>query len=86
MVVVAIREATPKGIVKDHSVNEAVVVRTRKEIKRKDGSYIRFDDNAVVILEKGKKTPMGTRIFGPISRELKDRGYDKIASLAPEVI
>jgi large subunit ribosomal protein L14 len=86
MVVVAVQEALPKGMVKDHSVNEAVVVRTKKEIKRKDGSYIRFDDNAVVLLEKGKKTPMGTRIFGPISRELKDKGYDKIASLAPEVI
>jgi large subunit ribosomal protein L14 len=86
IVVVAVHEAMPKGMVKDHSVNEAVVVRTRKEIKRADGSYIRFDDNAVVLLEKTKKTPMGTRIFGPIARELKDRGFDKIASLAPEVI
>lgn len=86
IVVVAVQEAAPKGLVKDHSVHEAVVVRTRKEIKRADGSYIRFDDNAVVILEKGKKTPQGSRMFGPISRELKDRGFDKIASLAPEVI
>ena len=86
VVVVAVHEALPKGMVKDHSVNEAVVVRTTKELRRKDGSYIRFDDNAVVILEKGKKTPMGTRIFGPIARELKDKGFDKIASLAPEVI
>jgi large subunit ribosomal protein L14 len=86
IVVVAVHEALPKGMVKDHSVNEAVVVRTTKELRRKDGSYIRFDDNAVVILEKTKKTPMGTRIFGPVARELKDKGFDKIASLAPEVI
>lgn len=86
IVVVAVQEAAPRGMVKDHSVNQAVVVRTAKEVRRKDGSYIRFDDNAVVILEKTKKTPIGSRIFGPIAREVKDAGFDKIASLAPEVL
>lgn len=86
MVVVAVHQAMPRGMVKDHTVHQAVIVRTKKELRRKDGSYIRFDDNAVVLLEKGKKTPMGTRIFGPVSREIKDKGYDKIASLAPEVL
>lgn len=86
IVIVAINGAFPKGMVKDHEVCQAVIVRTRKELKRADGSYIRFDDNAVVILEKTKKTPLGTRVFGPISRELKERGFDKIISLAPEVL
>jgi large subunit ribosomal protein L14 len=85
-VVVAIQGAFPKGMVKDHEVHQAVIVRTRKEQRRKDGSYVRFDDNAVVILEKSKKTPLGTRVFGPIARELKENGYDKIISLAPEVL
>jgi large subunit ribosomal protein L14 len=86
LVVVAVQLAFPKGVVKEHEVHQAVIVRTRKEHRRDDGSYIRFDDNAVVLLEKTKKTPLGTRVFGPISRELKERGYDKIISLAPEVL
>jgi len=89
IVVVSVVEATPRAGVKTHEVVKAVVARTRKEQRRKDGSYIRFDDNAVVLLEGGdlgKKSPRGTRIFGPIARELKDAGYEKIISLAPEVL
>ena len=85
-VVVTVKSAIPSGNIKKGSVSKAVVVRTKKEIRRKDGSYIRFDDNAVVILEKGKGEPKGARIFGPIPRELGERGYQKIISLAPEVI
>lgn len=82
-----IKEAMPHTMVKRSEVVKAVIVRTRKETRRKDGSYIRFDDNAVVIINDLKnKEPKGTRIFGPIPREIKDKGYHKIASLAPEVI
>jgi large subunit ribosomal protein L14 len=70
--------------VKDHEVVKAVIVRTRKEIRRRDGSYIRFDDNAAVVVDKSKN-PRATRIFGPVARELRDLGYNKIVSLAPEV-
>lgn len=86
LVVVSVKVAMPHGSVEAHSVSRAVVVRTKKETKRKDGSYIRFDDNAVVLLDGKTKNPKGSRIFGPISRELKERGYDKIISLAPEVL
>ena len=85
-IVVTVKSALPSGNIKKGTVSKAVVVRTKKEIRRKDGSYIRFDDNAVVILEKGKLDPKAGRIFGPIPRELAEKGYQKIVSLAPEVI
>ena len=79
--------ADPQSQIKKGQVVKAVIVRTKKETRRQDGSYIRFDDNAVVIIDNIKnKTPIGTRIFGPIAREVKDRGFSKIASLAPEVL
>ena len=85
-VVISIRVADPRKVVKKKDVQQAVVVRTVKAYRRKDGSYIRFDDNAVVILEKDKMDPKGGRVFGPIPRELAERGYQKIISLAQEVI
>jgi len=85
MIVVTVKEASPGGNVKKGSVSKAVVVRTKKEIRRKDGSYIRFDDNAVVLLNANEE-PRGTRIFGPVARELRERDYMKIVSLAPEVL
>ncbi|OGI95406.1 50S ribosomal protein L14 [Candidatus Nomurabacteria bacterium RIFCSPLOWO2_01_FULL_42_17] len=85
-VVISIKVATPRKGVKKKDVHQAVVVRTRAAFRRKDGSYIRFDDNAVVILEKGKKDPKAGRVFGPIPRELAEKGYQKIISLAQEVI
>ena len=84
-IVVSVKDATPGGNVKKGSVSRAVVVRTKKEVRRKDGSYIRFDDNAVVLLNAAEE-PRGTRIFGPVARELRERDYMKIVSLAPEVI
>lgn len=86
IIMVSVKEALPHGEVKKGDILPAVVVRTRKEFRRKDGSYIRFDDNAcVVIMSKDVKDPKGTRIFGPIAKELKDKGFNKIASLAEEV-
>src|SRR5574344_2272586 len=85
-VVVAVRVAEPRKNVKKKDVQQAVVVRVSKSYRRKDGSYIRFDDNAVVMLEKDKMDPKGGRIFGPIPRELAEKGYKKIISLAQEVI
>jgi len=85
VVKVTVKKAIPAGTVKKSSVVEAVVVRTRKEFRRADGSYVRFDDNAAVIIDKDKQ-PVGTRIFGPVARELRARGYSKIISLAPEVL
>ena len=85
-VVISIKVATPRKGVKKKEVHQAVVVRTRAAFRRKDGSYIRFDDNAVVILEKGKKDPKAGRVFGPMPRELAEKGYQKIISLAQEVI
>ncbi|PIR58064.1 MAG: 50S ribosomal protein L14 [Parcubacteria group bacterium CG10_big_fil_rev_8_21_14_0_10_38_31] len=85
-VVVSVKSAEPRKIVKKKDVLRAIVVRQKKAFRRKDGSYIRFDDNAVVIIEKGKKEPKGGRIFGPIPRELAERGYVKVISLAPEVV
>lgn len=85
VIVVSIKDANPKGIVKKKSVQRAVIVRQRKEFKRKDGSAIRFDDNAVVIVDK-ENQPKGTRIFGPIARELREKGFQKIISQAPEVL
>ena len=83
-IVVTVKDANPGGI-KKGTVSKAVIVRTKKEIRRKDGSYIRFDDNAVVLLSASEE-PRGTRIFGPVARELRDRDYMKIVSLAPEVL
>jgi large subunit ribosomal protein L14 len=85
-VVISVKVASPRKMVKKKDVHEAVVVRTMNAFRRKDGSYIRFDDNAVVILEKGKMDPKAGRVFGPIPRELAEAGYQKIISLAPEVI
>ncbi len=85
IIVVSVKEAAPRGIVKKKSVERAVIVRQVKEFGRKDGSYIRFDENAVVIIDK-EGQPRGTRVFGPVARELRERGYQKIISLAPEVI
>ncbi len=82
---VAIQKALPNSGVKKHEVLTAVIIRVHKEHKRKDGSYIRFDDNAAVVIDS-KKNPKGTRIFGPVARELKEKGFDKIVSLAPEVL
>lgn len=86
IITVAIKEAQPHTQMKKGTVAHAVVVRTKKEIRRKDGSYIRFDQNACVIIDKKSKEPKGTRIFGPIPREIKAKGFNKIASLAPEVL
>jgi large subunit ribosomal protein L14 len=83
-IVVTVKDASPGGI-KKGTVSKAVIVRTKKEIGRKDGSYIRFDDNAVVLLNNNDE-PRGSRIFGPVARELRDRDYMRIVSLAPEVI
>ena len=85
-VVISVKVASPRKMVKKKDVHEAVVVRTMNAYRRKDGSYIRFDDNAVVILEKGKMDPKAGRVFGPIPREIQEKGYQKIISLAPEVI
>ncbi len=85
LVVLSIKTSEPRKLVKKKDVVRAVVVRQTKEYRRKDGSYIRFDDNAVVIVD-AKKEPRGARIFGPIPRELAERGYQKIISLAPEVL
>ena len=82
----SVKEAIPNGAIKPGDVVYAVIVRTHKELRRKDGSYIRFDDNAAVLIDKEKKEPKGTRIFGPVARELKELGYSKIISLAPEVL
>ena len=84
-IVVTVKNALPSGNIKKGAVAKAVVVRTRKEIRRSDGSYIRFDDNAVVLLNQAGEM-MGTRIFGPIARELRAKGFSKIISLAPEVL
>ena len=82
-----VKEAAPNGQVKDSEMVKAVIVRTKKEIKRKDGSYIRFSDNAAVVIDNAKdKNVRGTRIFGPIAREVRDKGFAKIASMAVEVL
>ena len=85
LVIVAVKDALPNGTVKKSDVARAVVVRTVKETRRKDGSYIRFDENAVVIINDAGE-PRGTRIFGPVARELREKKYAKIVSLAPEVL
>ena len=85
IVVVSVKSSTPGGMVKKGEVARAVVVRVKKEVRRRDGSYIRFDDNAAVILN-AQNEPKGTRIFGPVARELRDKDFMRIVSLAPEVI
>ncbi|MBI3958880.1 MAG: 50S ribosomal protein L14 [Chloroflexi bacterium] len=85
IIVATVKSASPTGSVKKGDVVRAVIVRTRKALRRKDGSYIRFDENAAVIIDENKN-PRGTRIFGPVARELRDGGYMKIVSLAPEVL
>ena len=82
---VTVKEASPDGTVKKGTVQNAVIVRTRKEVRRKDGTYIRFDQNAAVLI-KDDGTPIGTRVFGPVARELREKIFMKIVSLAPEVI
>ena len=85
IIICSVRKAAPGGVVKKGEVVKAVIVRTAKSIRRNDGSYVRFDDNAGVII-KDDKNPRGTRIFGPVARELRDKDFMKILSLAPEVI
>lgn len=82
---VAVQKAAPNAALKQHDVEKAVIIRVHKEHRRVDGTYIRFDDNAAVIVDN-KKDPIGSRIFGPVARELKEKGFDKIVSLAPEVL
>ena len=86
IVVVAVQQAEPRKLVKKKDVIHAVVVRQKRPFRRKDGSYISFDENAVVVLEKGKKEPIAGRIFGPIPHEIAELGYQKIISMAPEVV
>ncbi|HLD81802.1 MAG TPA: 50S ribosomal protein L14 [Patescibacteria group bacterium] len=86
IITVTVKVATPHSMVKKGEVHHAVVVRSRKEVRRKSGVYIRFDENACVLIDKGNKEPKGSRVFGPIARELRDNGFQKIISLAPEVL
>lgn len=85
VIVVSIKEAAPHGQIKKKAIERAVIIRTHKEVRRKDGSYIRFDDNACIIISKDGE-PKGTRVFGPVARELREKGFQKIISLAPEVL
>ena len=86
IVVVSVQKAEPRKAVKKKDVLQAVVVRQKKAFRRKDGSYVRFDENAVVILDKGKQEPLAGRIFGPIPREIAEKGFQTIASRAPEIV
>lgn len=86
VVTCVVKSATPRGLVKKADIVQVVLVRTHKETRRPDGTYVRFDDNAGVIIDLKTKDPKGTRIFGPVARELRARGYAKIISLAPEVV
>lgn len=86
IITVAVKEATPYATVKKGEVIQGVIVRQKKEYRRRDGSYIRFDENALVVIDPKSKEPKGTRIFGPVARELKTAGFNKIVSLAPEVL
>lgn len=85
VIVVSVKQAAPKGVVKKKTVQRAVIVRQNSPIRRKDGSYLRFDDNAVVIVNQDGQ-PKGTRVFGPVAREIRGAGFQKIVSLAPEVV
>ena len=84
-IIVTVKKAVPGGVVKKGDISTAVVVRVKKEVRRKDGSYIRFDENAAVLIDN-QKEPKGTRVFGPVARELREKKYMKILSLAPEVV
>ncbi len=86
IVVATVKKATPNSNVKKSSIVRAVIVRTNKEFRRDDGSHIRFDDNAAVLLSGDTQMPLGTRIFGPVARELREKGFSRILSLAPEVL
>ena len=86
IVVGTVKKAVPNSNVKKSSIVKAVIVRTKKEVRREDGSYIRFDDNAAVLLDAEGKNPIGTRVFGPVARELRESGFSRILSLAPEVL
>jgi len=86
VIVAAVKEAWPRRIVKKHDIVRAVIIRQKKPYRRSDGSYIRFDENTAVILEGESKEPKGNRIFGPVPRELKEKGFDKIAGLAEELV
>ena len=86
IIVAAVKVAEPRRPVKKHDVVKAVIVRQKKEMKRPDGSYIRFDDNAAIIIETDGKNPRGGRIFGPVARELRDRGFEKIINLAQDIV
>ena len=85
VIVISVKKAIPGGVIKKGEISKAVIVRTKKEARRKDGSYIRFDDNAAVLIDS-QSEPKGTRVFGPVARELRERKFMKILSLAPEVI
>ena len=85
VVIVTVKQASPGGMIKKGEKSKAVIIRTKKEIRRKDGSYIRFDDNAAVLIDNNYE-PLGTRIFGPVARELREKNYMKIVSMAPEVL
>jgi large subunit ribosomal protein L14 len=86
VIVAVVKEATPHAAVKKSDIVKVVIVRTKKETRRKDGTYLRFDDNACVVVDADKKEPKATRIFGPVAREVRKAGFVKIASLAPEVL
>lgn len=86
IVTVSVQKSIPNTAMKKHEIHKAVIVRTKKEFGRKDGTYVRFDDNAAVLIDPKSKAPKGTRIFGPVARELREGGFDKILSLAPEVL
>ncbi len=86
VVVATVKKAVPNSPVKKSTIVKAVIVRTKKEYKREDGSYIAFDDNAAVLLDHDGRNPVGTRVFGPVARELREKGFSRIMSLAPEVL
>lgn len=86
LIVGVIKEAEPAKKVKKHDIVLAVIVRTKKEVARKDGTYVRFDDNACVLIDKKTKDPLGTRILGPIAKEVKEKGFEKVAALAKEIV
>ena len=86
LIVAVVKEAEPRREIKKHDIVRAVIVRTKKEIRRKDGTYVRFDDNACVIVDPKTGEPKGTRIIGPIAREVKEKGFEKVAALAEEIV
>jgi large subunit ribosomal protein L14 len=86
LIVAVVKEAEPRREIKEHDIVRAVIIRTKKEIRRKDGTYVRFDDNACVIVDPKTGDPKGTRIIGPIAREVKEKGFEKVAALAEEIV